>query len=152
MESGSVSTVPMEVKLFITLWTLGNKESFRGVGDWGTADCSPKIRWRWLRPRWELAGFLRRSRWWAPTLEAFERHKQPTWCVMLQLKSRLPLLALWCQTWICSISGIIQTILRLCCTPWPSWRPHSRQPNLRRYTLSARESVTKKILASLATQ
>ncbi len=27
------SKVPMHVKLLMTLWTLGNKESFRGIGD-----------------------------------------------------------------------------------------------------------------------
>jgi hypothetical protein len=27
------SKVPMYVKLLMTLWTLGNKESFRGIGD-----------------------------------------------------------------------------------------------------------------------
>lgn len=32
-ESGGASKVAIEVKLLITLWTLGNKESFRGIGD-----------------------------------------------------------------------------------------------------------------------
>lgn len=31
--NGSASCVPTETKLFITLWTLGNLESFRGIGD-----------------------------------------------------------------------------------------------------------------------